>query len=413
MGQQIHTTYANTGANPLDITTAKFGGSTPKAAIVGCSYCPSIGTKQADASIGVGFVTGSSNQFAASTSAQDNQGTTSTRRLPQNAVIIVDNPGGPANRENYTFNSWIANGIRLTRTNSNGSDVPVMMFEGSDVSAYAGKLDTNNTTQNNTFDVTAVGFEPDIIFFCGIDRDFPDSSGIGGVMSCGMALNAPAIINHAQHYASRQGVATSEVGGQISDNRYYLKGDYSSISYGLEVTSFLSNGFRTTVRDGNTGTDEVAFLALKFKNLTCKVGIIDTPIATGSQAYTLGVQPEAVVLLPTWHDVVNTFRTDSRAGVMGICLADANDQYSACIHDEDNVGTTNAESLTDSKILNMMDDADSSRITATLTSFDSNGMTLNYSAVNGTARKVIYAAIGSGSSRKPDFMPFFMRGGFH
>lgn len=415
MAQQIHTAYASTGADPLDITTAKFGGSTPKAIIVGATYCTTITSKNANASAGIGFATGSGSGGEAGVSgcAQDNQATTATRRGCITGPVCLDNPAGPAYYDQYAFNSWIANGIRLNRTSSSGADIPVMMFEGSDVSAQAGKLNTNSTTQNNTFDVTSVGFEPDIVFFAGIDRDIPNSSGIGCIISTGVALNAPTILNHALMYASRTTVATSETGGVLYDNRYHVSGNYSAVSYTLEVTSFLSNGFRTTVRDGNTGTDEVAFLALKFNNLTCKVGIIDSPVSTGSQFHNLGVTPDAVVLIPSWHDSVNTLRNDSRAGVFGMCLADDTDQYSACIHDEDNVGTTNAESLTDTKILNVMDDSDTNRITATLTSFGSNGMTLNYSAVDSTARKIIYAAFGTGDSRKPDFMPFFMRGGFH
>ena len=73
---------------------------------------------------------------------------------------------------------------------------------------------------------------------------------------------------------------------------------------------------------------------------------------------------------------------------------DADEAYSSSVSDEDNVGTSNTQSLSDNVAIELPDDDGTAGLASAFVSFDATGWTETYTAVKGAAALMPALAIG-------------------
>ncbi len=123
-----------------------------------------------------------------------------------------------------------------------------------------------------------------------------------------------------------------------------------------------------------------------------KKGSFTAKTSTGSQAYTgVGFQPKALIM---WVTPATAEGFVADAG-LGIGLSDGSTDRGVAMWSDDNVGTSDSANRHDTKSLLFIKDTSSTvGLAASVTSFDSDGFTLNYATADGTALLVHYIALG-------------------
>lgn len=182
--------------------------------------------------------------------------------------------------------------------------------------------------------------------------------------------------------------------GQIFNN---------ATSWTGEVTSWTSDGFVMTTRDGASGGDVCFALALGGADLSFDAGTLTTPTSTGNSSVSTSIAPDAV-LLALSTATGTTIESGSGANGLMVGLADDNGQYAHNMSVEDGAATTNANSAASaSALVNLDSSSGGSRtdiIDGTVT-LNGSDFTINYSATDGTARKgwwVAFGAAGGGTA---------------
>jgi hypothetical protein len=199
-----------------------------------------------------------------------------------------------------------------------------------------------------------------------------------GTQRCVFGSEASA----ADPSAVYQAIRTIYAGGQVDPTS-------GNFSYGLTIDSFNSDGFSITA-SASAGSDDVAWLALKFGGRQVTLLDYTSPTTTGNHAITgVGFEPQFALLFLTNLEAVDpSFPITASDLMAGLSICAIGDEQWA-----NAVRVNNGEATTDtaSQSLNVAVLGPSATacdaIKATLTSFDSDGLTLNYSAVQGTAKK--------------------------
>ena len=392
----------DTSTGNQDITTADLGGLTPKAALFIVSYGVTDGTPAAHAVLSYGAATGTSNRWVVGGTNEDAQGTTDTDRFAYaDRCIEIMNPGDQTTDGRADFVSFITNGVRI-----NWSDAPasaylltVVLFAGTDLSVHANTF-TMHATVNNAVDVTDPGFEPDVLILAGgSDLSFGNSLA-QWQLSYGFVHNdrASGITQRAVGTKSIGGAATSACISRCTASYGIVHILNSGNVYkGAEFGTFDADGFSCTSRINGGGGSGIGYLALRFgagPAVDSWLGTHTTPVAPGNDADAgPGFTPQAVLFLGTMMEAIDTAYTHGLAGSFGLGAFDADDEYMVSVCAEDGVGTSNTQSLSDDTAVQLPDDDGAAGLTASFVSFDANGWTLNYSAVEANAKLFFVVAI--------------------
>jgi hypothetical protein len=392
----------NTALGNQDFTTDDLGEQTPVAAFFIISIALADDTAVAHAVFGVGAATATDERWTTTFDVEDGQGTTDSERTGQttNCVLIL-NGTGVVDAE-ADFVTFITNGVRI-----NWGDAPsaaflltVVLFAGSDVSADVDVF-AAAANENDTVDVNTVGFEPDLVLFASPGLTNFASDGGNAYLSVGAAANGGG--QACWLFYDNTGEATSDVAALISNA--YAAGQHNAGGWiwGGEIGTFDSAGFSCTTRQGASGGDDVGFLALSFGGISdVWVGTVATPTGTGNQSQTgPGFLPQFVMCGLTQMPALNTSYTDANAGSVGLGVFDANNEYSTTAQDEDNQGTSDTQSIADSKAVNSPNDSGAAGHVATFVSFDSEGWTWNFTTTEGAA--VYYWALAIEKARVPRY----------
>lgn len=394
---QVTRVACNTSTGTQDITISGFG--TPKAALFVVTRGVTDETLAAHAIIGWGVADGT-NQRAFTAKHEDNQGTTDAdcRCMTDECIAIndVDNTiDGEAN-----FDSFITDGVRINWGNAPAAGylLTVILF-GGDIQVNVRDITTTATLGATTSDTTC-GFEPDVIFFGGNGFiPFNDFNNTAYLPVLGIATNESGGIKQGLMAVTDGNGFTTSGAGVHHSNKYCQAAYFTSGGYAgaMELTSFDANGFTVTHREDTTVTVPAAFLAIKFDdNSQFELDFIDSPTSTGDHDITsIGFQPNFVYQLVSFIDTEESSDTaGAEAGSFGISVFDGTNEYCIMISTEDNVGTTNTNSISSDKAVKVIDNAGTVVFEGSFDSFLSNGWRINYpSTVDGTARKWIALAI--------------------
>jgi len=393
-------TAANTSTGTQDFTTTDLGGQTPKAAIFITSYAVTDGTPIVDAALSVGAATGTTNRWVLHGNSEDAQGTTDTDRETRTAEVIhINNPGTSTDLMVADFDSFITNGVKVDWTlTSTAVLVTVILFAGPDLSAHADSIADISTTLDATTDITAPGFEPDIVFSgsMGVNGDQNENLQ-NNSLSFGVTHNdgAGGITQRSWSHSSRNAQIEATVEFAYSELYGVVYPADNALRYALDLNTFDSSGFSVTTKIDNSNAESYWYLALKFGGeIRSAVGTHDTPTSAGDDSETgPGFIPQMVLLGMTHMEVVDITVATSLSGTSGISAFDEDEAYATSQQDADAADPTDTQSLSDNVAVEIPDDDGTTGVTAAFVSFDANGWTNNYSAVKAAAKKFWFLAI--------------------
>ena len=389
--------------DPIEFTTTKLGGLTPKAAIliVPVSGCSTDGTATAGMVKGIGFTDGylAPDSFHALTSADAGASSATGTRNLTGRVLEEVTPATTVQQVVYTKNpAFITNGVSLSSSEvgtSAATFVEIIFFAGSDLSAALTSTTLTNAV-DTAHDITDPGFEPDVVISC-----CTSSSGIG----LGLVHNdrAGTVTQRAMIHRARSARPTAEncaairasYGGGVSAGAFT-----SDANCWLEFGTFDSSGFTMTTRVAAPGSSmKVSTLALRFGTgplVSSKVYTFDTPTATGDNTDTNpGFQPQFVMYLGSLLETMDSFNDTTLAGSSSISTIDTTDAHCASWSDEDAADPTNTQSLMDDQAVNLPLHDGSAGLAASFSAFTSTGVTLNWSDIETNAKKWLGLAIGA------------------
>jgi hypothetical protein len=285
----------------------------------------------------------------------------------------------------------ITDGIRITALEGTTSQyVQVTLITGV-ANAHVGQLPFSDGVLS--YDYTSAGFEADLVIFGSNLAGFPTAD---SALSLGAAKNNGASVSQGALCLYADGdVSTSAANSYISD-QYSLLQYLTSFGWGMSVSDFDAQGFTATL-SANAFTDVAVFLLLKFDDPSdAWVDVIDTPATTGTQAVTgLGFKPSSVLLMPTHNTALDTVKLGA---AVAVGMDDGTTSLATDFIAENNVSTSRTNGtiakLSDSVVVRSSGDA-TEAVLASVSSLDSDGFTLDYTAATVTPRKMLAIALGS------------------
>lgn len=232
-------------------------------------------------------------------------------------------------------------------------------------------------------DYTGAGFQPDAAILLG---------GVGGNAFGGgsSAAGVGFIAGTSQRGAwSSTFDSTTGVARYQRNDKAYVEIGGTTLRAEADIVSFLSDGFRLNF---TTAPSTGNLYALCLKGASFKVGSITQKTSTGTQSTTgIGFRPKALLFLSALQASSTTIDTNYLAAMIGGASSSSLQSVNA---KTDNNNTTAI--LDRTKIFAAPDDSSNGneKAAAGLSSFDSDGWTLNYTTADATAREIIYMAFG-------------------
>lgn len=381
----------NTSTGDQTITTGDFGGGTPKAAIFICVAATTDATAAADSALSFGAATGASNEWVGAVFSEDGVTTTNTARHQDHASCVLISSGGGGVDGEANFKEFAINGCVITWANAPSSAwlLTVIFLGGAHLQAFASNSDLGNTTDLET-NITAPGFEPDVVM--GFTHAASNAVATNAAWSIGAVSNdgVGGEIQRTFGVFDRHSQSTTLVRGRLDTTRTISAVNINTGAevWGGDADTFDSSGFSIFTRTAGAEDSDIAYLALEFGGLQHTIVTVSTATTAESTAVTgIGFKPQLVIQGMTQIETVDTGFTDDHAGSWGISAFTPDAEFSAGVQNEDAASTTNAQSISDDTAINHPLDDGSSGIVASFTSMDSDGWTLDYTAVAGTARQ--------------------------
>lgn len=388
------TVALNTTTGLQNITISGFG--TPKAAIVMLNYSDSGQDSTVSVSrMSYGFTDGVSN-YQASFESNDSATTSSTRRSGDSSLGMLQLTNG-ATLANIVFNAWITDGIQINITTAFGTPsvyATVILLGGSDllnVSVGAAQL-TNGTSSTA---ISSLSFEPTIVNTIGVALNTIGNSSIT-VMSLGYSHNDGTAKNKGIIYHDNNNVGTSVVESYSATARCAGQIVSGAVTWTGHISSYAANGF-TYTHDTNTGGDYVFYLAMELgAGIGVNIDLIDSPSTTGSFAKTgVGFQPNYLMLASAEGTNADAIQVTDADG-FSVYSTDGTSESTHAGSSQDAVTTTNTASRV-STDLAFLHSGNAIATQGSLTSFDSDGYTLNITTLT-AQKKWLQLAFGAASS---------------
>lgn len=372
--------------------TKSLGGRTPKAVIiVGSLDTDDDNSETPGVTSILGWAVNGGNQYSFTTITADNQASTVDRRKARTLVMETINTSLTSILA-VSASAWVDNGVTLNFTTLNAAAQSkrafAILLAGNDVEAYAG-FQNLGTGTNSTFDITAPGFEPDLVFLGGpMNTTDPNSSNSNDAIFC-FGVSTAAGDHRAVYWGERSSISA---GGQPRSALY----DTASLAFFENVTgtlvytgladTFDSSGFTIRIT-GTAASQRLLYLALRVGGLGVSLTDFVAETATGNKAYTgLGFEPQFVLQAATANLSKNALASDSNeAANYSVSAFDSNISkgYSSRINPAADPTDTGELITTDAFVIGDESVVDATK--ASLVSLDSDGYTLDYTAVGGDA----------------------------
>jgi hypothetical protein len=387
-------TLPTSNGSYTDFTVADFG--TPDAAIIIVSNASSSSNPAANAVLSVGFWTASAQHVMSGTSLDAKTTSETFRRSLATDVVLV--LGSTAITSTECSAASTTNGLRITKDSGSSSlarYATVILLAGL-TNEYVGSI--NLGTGTSAINVTDPGFRADLVFLCSISAS-GTSVGDHVYWSFGAAhIDAANNVSQAAAFVgSENGLADSNTYSQIRDDCAVGSLFQSAIDWRASIGAHAS-GF-TITPSANSGSDLAYYLAIELPDPDdAFVDIVDSKTSTGDQAYTgTGFTPQLLILAQTYATALDTSINHGflAIGAGGPATTERCLDYT----DEDAQASSDSESEADlSNILRIKSGDGADDAIAALSSFDSDGWTLNYSDGSSSARKILAIAIGDSST---------------
>jgi len=387
-----------TGAGPQSVTISGFG--TPSAAMFFLGSATADDTITADFHSGIGFSDGTNDaaicDFRVDASSAD------TQRGHSSARAGFSMTNAPAEEGGFSA-AMITDGVSLTMDDTfpTAYRVTCVLIGGADVAnAFVGTHDDLGTG-TSAVDITAPGFEPDVVFLIcqSINTTLPVFTG-STVTSYGCAINDGAATQRSIRLGSYAGSASTNYG--YVGNTGAVGRTHNSSEWEGVVGVFDSSGFSITP-SASSGSSIVSYLALSFDNAP-GIDLFDMEWPTsGDYAETApGFTPSfgliASLAGPTARNTKK--ETSNTLAAMSVVAFDDTTINALTWSDNDDEATTVAKSVHNDSLKLIEDDGSTTAVEGTLDGFDASGwdfsLTTNPSeAVLGWGFAIEAAAAGS------------------
>lgn len=373
---QDFVTGTSTGAN--DFTTAALGGETPKAILaIGTNNRASAGTSE---TAGLGFTVlavddtdGVGLRLAAPDGSTSFRQSLSFNGETNNPFSIRD-----STTHNSATASLIAGGLRLSMDiNAVSNRCSFVAFYGDAVAADVAAIELAGTAPIPI----ACGFRPDAVIMFGTSHSLGGVA-VGFAYSIGVATGVSdqrCVLASQAGSSPMQAILTDALGGGLFTD--------GQLTYSFAIDSFSDTGFSITP-SALINSHGFGYLALDLGGGRAKILDYTTPTATGTQAITgVGFTPAfAIAILTNLEATDPAYPVSSSDLMSGLSINLIGDEQWASSFRTDN-GANDTGSLRLEKAILGASSSATDAIQATLTSFDADGLTLDYSAVAGTAKK--------------------------
>lgn len=380
------------GTTTQEITASNLV-DTPKAAILIVTRATSTsGTSATHKEVSFGMTDGTF-EGGVVARVKDNVGSTQNNtQVFDDAVIrlIDDSFLSPSQDAKAVFDAWITGGIRIDWSDypPAGVIVHAIFFAGEDLEVACG-IATPPSSGNT---LVNVGFEPDHLVTVSADNAADESFLSRFYLAVTQSINTGSGEYTRGVYARNlDNQSTSFPWVDLDDElaEIYYPPPPRPANYPATIldatTPYDSSGFRIASSSGGTVGPPIIYLAAYYggKGFDLQVETVGT--SSGNRAFTgYGFKPWSVFALATmtddtWSTSTDTSTISAEAGTIGWAFFDADDEWCASVMDQYGVGTTNTASRTNGLALDLHDGSDSVTVyAATLSSFDSDGYTLNF-----------------------------------
>lgn len=403
---QVATTGA---ATPYNLAVTDGGATPPVGDMVGALFeCVATAANNSNTQfLRFGFgATDLTNSVGVGQGGQDAAANALIKSLMSNTNCVYT-PSGLGGKVDpvASFGSVLTAGLNLNVTSDGtaGRLINTALLSGSDFAMQCGSQyfaagDTSHD-QAHTF-----GAPPDaIILTQSIDVPSSANEASGNGFSIGFwdrrANNQVSLSYHAT-----SGAATTDNAAIITNNS---AGEVISASADVaHVTITGVNSSKFTITLNTSGLVNCAFNWIAFRGITAqmlsKCGLVTLPTATGNSAIVSGMSgtPQILIVVPTRLTTGNAIQTDDSAGSFGVCMAASNDAITttvgcnACSY-QDGVATSSAHNRISNTFALVTElNTGLPDVRATVNSWDSGGVTLNYSNVNTGGVQAIFLALG-------------------
>lgn len=316
----------------LDFTVSGFG--TPVAAMFFLCWGDTDDTvREHNAYASVGFTDGT-NQRAIGLTSRDAVSTSDTSRGYYTDRCIIQSAVTTGNAQRHgTFSSWVTDGVRLDWVTTFTAQMKIVCVLIKGCTADVGDF-TAHATQNSAQSVTGLSSDPEVVFAATIGS--PSTGGTTHTISAfGCAnKNGGTIQQRCTRFASKDAVATMEVDTLFDTDAFTGQLHSGSISWSGDMTDMGTTSFECTTRDGGSGNDKVAYLALgDLDGVEVDLQTFDTATSTGAKKYTTSFQTAGLI-----SAFIDNTSADTVSGGDAICFgaaADGAGEESVAIYDED------------------------------------------------------------------------------
>jgi len=391
------------------VVTMQTGTGSSNIAVTGVGFQPKalvfLGAKQsttgqgAHAHFGMGFGVSSSQRGAVYMQARDAVSTTVTGVIARNdACWGISQDATVASYGRLNMVSLDSDGFTVIPSLAFSADLQVsVLCIGGDSLTNAAVLTVNLGSGTGTQSFTGAGFLPDAVLAIGAGHSVFNGTGTGGGFSLGWATSTSS--RGCIGVESRNGTTGTQSKSILRTDRLLsiLRSDASGVAADIDFSSFDSDGLTINRVSHDSGsTEPIVFLGLK--GASVKIGSVAANTSTGTAATSsVGFKPAALLMAST--NATTTTQTSPNTGLelmVGFATA-ATERASAWAIDEDSLGTSDNQHRYDAGGL-WIDYAGSTGFAiegeAELSSFDSDGFTLDTVDAFPAANLAVYMAIG-------------------
>lgn len=359
-----------------------------------------------DATWCMGAATSATARRAACFEADDGAATSDvgvSRAATQCIRIVDDNAGLLAAAD---FTSMDSDGFTINWATNDGvaRHIGYIALGGSDLTNAAVGGDTVPASTGDQA-YTSVGFQPDcmIFFMSGSSATMPETVSGNIRMHIGFASGASAEGYVGGYDLDAQGADDSQSQFTTSDC-IAAPTTSGGVLWRGDLTSFDATGYTINWDTVSSGRH---FFWVALKGIQAKVGTFNQKTSTGTDSVTgVGFQPSCLLLASangtaaSQDDLKVSFGAASSTSARACVWVGADDAADPMADDQD---------LDTAAIIKLITPGTPTlNAEADLSSFDSDGFTLNWTTADGTARNILYLALGAApadSSTVPQRLP--------
>lgn len=362
---------------------------TPKAAILFANKASSITAGEATydgAAMSIGFFDGTT-QVTTGIRSKDGSADSDNRSrgaTDMAVMLLTDNSTSVDGELSATGFSTGAVSLSAGTAPTNAINIMAMLFAGDDFEVDVTTHSFSSTETSKT--VSGLSWQPNLFFAISNEGLIDDSVYANANILFGMATGAS--VKYCYAFYSDSGETAASTGALLSSGGL-IDSFVDNQTYNVTPAS---DGY-TLTRTGDNGTRTVSIMAVRISNADISLSVEDMPTATGTDTYTVGFESSIAMVFATLAQALNTDYTDSDANGFGVGIFTENDEHAMAFVDEDAADPTDTQSTYSASALALLDAVGNEAYKAAWSAFTSTGVTLNYSAVLGTARKMMLLAI--------------------